>query len=153
MPQALPVITAVAGVATVVGTVASISQQRKATRAQQQQQQLQAQRSRRAAIRQAQLQRAQQQAAAMGMGVVGGSGLAGGAASLSSQTGAALGYSTQMSGLSKEISLASQRANTAQGIAGLSSQVFSSFGGFQTLFPEPKGAGAPSPEALLRGVG
>lgn len=153
MPQALPVITAVAGVATVVGTVASISQQRKATRAQQQQQQLQAQRSRRAAIRQAQLQRAQQQAAAMGMGVVGGSGIAGGAASLSSQTGAALGYSTQMSGLSKEISLASQRASAAQGIAGLGSQVFSSLDGFQTLLPQAQGAGAPSPEALLRGVG
>lgn len=149
----MAVVAAVAAVTTAAATVYGVSQQNKAARAQQRQQELQAQRSRRQAIRQAQLQRAQQQAAAMGMGVVGGSGLAGGAASLSSQTGAALGYSTQMSGLSKEISLASQRANTAQGIAGLSSQVFSSVGGFQTLFPNAQGTGAPSSETLLRGVG
>ncbi len=152
MAIATTTILAAAAVATAGATIYGVSQQNKAARAQERQQQVQARRSQRQAIRQAQIQQAQQRAVAQGMGVVGGSGVAGGAASLSSQLGAGLGYSAQMSGLSREISMASQRASTAQGVAGLSSQVFSSLGGFGTLFPQAPGVGAPSPDALLRGV-
>lgn len=153
MPAALPVIQAVAGVASVVGTVVSISQQKKAARAQQRQQELQVRRSQRAAIREAQLRRAQTQATALGMGVVGGSALAGGVSSLSSQVGEAMGFGSQMSGLSKQISIASTRTQTASAIAGLGAQTFSSLGGFSTMFPNAQGTGAPSSEALLRGIG
>lgn len=141
-----------AAIITAGATVYSVSQQKKAARAQEQQQQLQSRRSQRQAVRQAQIQRAQQQAAAQGLGVVGGSGLAGGAASLSSQTGAALGYAGQMSGLSKEISMASQRAQTAGAIANLGSQAFTSLGGFGTILPNPQGGGAPDTAALLKGL-
>jgi len=167
MPAALPVITAVSGAATVVGTVYSINQQKKAARAQeaslaaqQQQQALQVRRSQRAAIRQQQIQQAQLQAGALGMGVTGGSALAGGGASLASQTGEALGFGSQMSGLSRRITMFNQqavdygtRAKTGQAIAGLGGQAFSSLGGFSTLFPNAQGVGAPNPAALLRGVG
>lgn len=167
MPAAVPVITAVSGVATVAGTLYSINQQKKAARAQeaslaaqQQQQALQVRRSQRAAIRQRQLQQAQLQAGALGMGVTGGSALAGGGASLASQTGEALGFGSQMSGLSRQITMFNQqavdygtRAQTGQAIAGLGSQAFSSLGGFSTLFPTATGVGAPNPAALLRGVG
>lgn len=152
--------------ASVAGTVYSISQQQKAARAQeksiraqQQQQQLQTRRSQRAALRQQQIQMAQLRAGALGMGVTGGSALAGGAASLASQTGEALGFGSQMSGLSRQISMFNQqavdystRAQTGQAIAGLGAQVFSSLGGFNTLFPTATGAGAPNASALLRGV-
>lgn len=167
MPAAVPVITAVAGAATVVGTVYSVQQQKKAARAQQasqaaqqQQQALQVRRSQRAAIRQQQIQQAQLQAGALGMGVTGGSALAGGGASLASQTGEALGFGSQMSGLSRRITMFNQqavdygaRAQTGQAIAGLGGQAFSSLGGFSTLFPTAQGVGAPNPAALLRGVG
>lgn len=143
----------VGATAAVVGTAASISAQKKAARAQQQQQDLQVRRSQRAAIREAQLRRAQTQATALGMGVVGGSALAGGVSSLSSQVGEAMGFGSQMSGLSKQISIASTRAQTASAIAGLGAQTFSSLGGFSTMFPNAQGTGAPSAEALLRGIG
>lgn len=155
-----------AAVTTTAATVYSVNQQKKAASAQraslaaqQQQQALQTRRSQRAAIRQQQIQQAQLRASALGMGVVGGSAIAGGEASLASQTGEALGYGSQMSGLSRQITMFNQqavdygtRAQTGQAIAGLSSQVFSSLGGFQTMFPNATGAGAPNPAALLKGV-
>lgn len=130
MLQALLVLSAVA---TTVGTVASINQQKKAASAQRQQQQLAAQRSQRQAIREAQLRRAQAQAVAQGAGAIGGSGLAGGLSSLSSQVGSGLGYSTQMSGLSQDISMANYRANLYGGIANIGGTVFSDQGGMPKL--------------------
>jgi len=142
-----PALAVISAVATVAGTVSSISQQKKAAAAQRQQQQLQAQRSQRQAIREAQIRRAQTQASAQGMGIIGGSALGGGLSSLSSQLGGSLGYAGQQSGLSKEISIASSKAQTAGAVAGLGMQAFSSFGGF--------GGGTPAPDAsaLLKNVG
>jgi len=137
--------------AAVVGTVSSISSQKKAASAQRQQQQLQAQRSQRQAIREAQIRRAQTQAGAQGMGITGGSALGGGLSSLSSQLGGALGYAGQQSGLSKEISIASSKAQTAGAVAGLGMNLFSAAGGFGAF-----GVGAtppPDASALLKNVG
>ena len=119
--------------AAVVGTVSSIQSQRQAAAAQRQQQQLQAQRSQRQAIREAQIRRAQTQAGAQGLGITGGSALGGGLSSLSSQLGGALGYAGQQSGLSKEISIQGQRAQTAGAIAGLGMDVFKGLDGFGML--------------------
>ncbi len=124
MPQAAPVITAIAGVAAVAGTAVSINQQKKASAASRRQQGLSARRSQRQAIREAQIRRAQSQVQAGAMGVTGGSGLAGGQASLSSQLGGSLGFAGQMSGLSQEITMAQSRAQTAGSVAGLGIQAF-----------------------------
>lgn len=153
MPPAAAVIGAVAGVATVVGTVASINAQKKASRAQQRQQDLATRRSQRQAIREAQIRRAQALSSAQGLGAAGGSGILGGTASLTSQVGESLGFSTQMSGLSREISVASSRANTYSAIAGLGSSVFSAAGGFNTLLPGSTSTGGITPQAALKGIG
>jgi hypothetical protein len=146
-----PALAVISAVATVAGTVSSIQSQKKAAAAQRQQQQLQAQRSQRQAIREAQIRRAQTQAGAQGLGITGGSALGGGLSSLSSQLGGALGYAGQQSGLSKEISIQSQRAQTAGAVAGLGMNLFSAAGGFGAF-----GVGAtppPDATALLKNVG
>lgn len=122
MPQAALVVGAVASVA---GTVASYSQQRKAAKLSRKQQQVATRRSRRQAIRQAQIQRAQAVASAQATGALGSSGASGGIGSLGSQLGEALGFSTQMSGLSAGISSAQQKAATYGGIAQLGGTLFS----------------------------
>lgn len=128
----------VGGAATVYGTVQGVRAQKKASRARQRQQQLQARRSRREAIRRQQIARAQSIATAQSAGGLGGSGTSGGIGSLSSRTGAGLGYSTQMSGISGEINSAMADASRAQGIAGLGSTIFGlgmDFGAFQNTTP------------------
>lgn len=120
--------------ATVYGTIQGVKAQKKASRARQRQQQLQARRSRREAIRRQQVARAQAIASAQSAGGLGGSGTAGGIGSLSSRTGSALGYSTQMSGISGIINSAQRDAAQAEGIAGLGSSLFNlgmDFGAFQ----------------------
>ena len=123
----------VALIASVAGTAYSVSQQRKASKAQraasiasQRQQSLKAARSRRIAFRELQRKRAQAQATAAALGASGGSGAAGGLSSLVSQYGANLGYGSAMTNLSKEItsfnSLAQQSLSNAQSgaaVAGL----------------------------------
>jgi hypothetical protein len=106
------------------GTVVSVSEQKKASKAQARQQGLSARRSQRQAIREAQIRRAQSQVQAGAMGVTGGSGLAGGQASLSSQLAGNLGFAGQMSGLSQQITMAQSKAQTAGDIAGLGMQAF-----------------------------
>lgn len=122
MPQAALIIGAVASVA---GTVVSMSEQRKAARLSRQQQQVATRRSRRQAIRASQISRAQAVASAQATGSLGSSGAAGGIGSVSSRLGEALGFSTQMSGLSRDISSAQQRAATWGGIASLGGSLFS----------------------------
>ena len=124
MPQAVPVIAAIAGVAAVAGTAVSINQQKKAIKATRRQQGLSARRSQRQAIRESQIRRAQSQVQAGAMGVTAGSGLAGGQASLSSQLGSNIGFAGQMSGLSQQISMAQSRAQTAGAVADLGMQAF-----------------------------
>lgn len=141
MPQALPVIAAVGAVAGVVGTVQSQRAQKKASAAQQRQQELATRRSRRQAIRQAQIARAQSVASAAATGATGSSAALGGQGSIGSQLGSGLGFSTQMSGLSREISTQTTRAQTGQALAGLGFTAFSAAGGFDSLgklFPQQK---------------
>jgi len=122
-----------AAVASVAGTAVSVKQGQEASKAQARQQGLSARRSQRQAIRESQIRRAQSQVQAGAMGVTGGSGLAGGQASLSSQLGGSLGFAGQMSGLSQQITMAQSRAQTAGAVAGLGMQVFQGLGGFDKL--------------------
>lgn len=128
-----PALAVISAVATVGGTIASINQSKKAARASERQQQLQARRSQRQAIREAQIRQAQLKSQATALGAAGGSGAAGGISSLSSQLGGSLGYASQQSGLSSQITMASQRAETFGAIAGLGSTVFQGVGGFDML--------------------
>lgn len=124
MPPAIGIIGAVASV---VGTVASISASRKAAAAQQKQQQLQRRRSSRQAIREAQIRRAQTVATAQGAGALGSSAVAGGVGSLTSQVGEQLGFSSQYSALSNIVTEQKSRADMFAGLANFGSQ-FADFG-------------------------
>lgn len=110
MGALLPVIQAVSALGSLAMQARADSASRRAAAAQQRQQEVQALASRRRSLRAAQVQRARTLASAQGMGAVGGSGVAGGLTSLSSQLGGALGYQTQMSGLSREIGRFSMQA-------------------------------------------
>jgi hypothetical protein len=131
MPQFATVASAVVGA---VGTVASISQQKKAAALSAKQQALQTRRSQRQAIREAQIRRSQVQASSVAGGSNLGSGLAGGMSSLGSQIGGSLGFSTQMSGLSNQIGMANQRAQTFSDIGGLGFAAFGKTGGWDKVF-------------------
>jgi len=128
-----PVVTAVAAVVGAVSSVRSANAQKKAGEAAQKQQEIQSSASRRAAIREMQIKRAQTVASAQAAGVVGGSGVSGGLSSLGSQVGANLGYSSQMSGLSREISMYNMQAQKYSDIAGFAGTVFQGLGGFGQL--------------------
>jgi len=123
MGPLLPVISAVATVASVVQGQRAASAQRRATETQMRQQEVQARASRRRSIRAAQVQRAQTLASAQGLGATGSSAVAGGISSLSSQLGTSLGFQTQMSGLSRDISTFSMQADRATGQAQLFSGI------------------------------
>jgi len=117
-----------------VAQVASMSAQNKANKAAQRQQAVKASFERRQAVRQTQIQRAQMQASGEAMGGQGGSALAGGIASLSSQLGTNLGYGTEMSGISRQINMYNARASMWSGIAGLADGLSDySFGPSATL--------------------
>lgn len=145
MPQTLAIIGAVASVG---GTIASLSAQKKAARLQQEQQTLATRRSQREAVREAQIRRAQTMSAGQALGVAGGSGVAGGVSSLGSQLGSALGFSSQMSGLSKQIGIAQSRASTAGAVANLGGSVFQMAGGFGAFGSQEQGPNVD----LLKGV-
>ena len=108
----------------VAGTAFSVLQQQKAARqqkkarkAQQRQQELQARRQRIRAVRQQQIAASQARAASAGLGGLETSGFRGGQTALQSNLGAGLGFSTQMSGLSRNISMFQQKAANAMGLA------------------------------------
>ena len=88
-------------------------QQKKARRAQQRQQSLQARRQQIRAVRQQQIASSQARAAAAGLGGLETSGFRGGQTALQANLGAGLGFSTQMSGLSRNISMFQQKAADA----------------------------------------
>lgn len=113
----MPQVALVAGaVASVAGTAVQISSTRRAQRLQQRQQEVATRRSRRQAIREAQIRRAQSLVSAQGSGSMDSSGAVGGIGSLGSQLGEALGFSTQMSGLSRGIASAQSRAAVGQSL-------------------------------------
>ena len=122
-----------AGLGTVLaigGTIASVgasnraaAAQRRAIGLQQRAQQLQVQQSRRKAIRESQLMRAQQLSMGVAAGAQAGSGVAGGGASIFSNLGASFGFSTAGSGIARQISQANQSAATYNAQAGLGSAI------------------------------
>lgn len=128
-----PIAAVIGAVASVGGTIATVNAQKKASRLQQQQQQLATRQSQRQAIREAQIRRARTMSSAQALGAVGGSAVAGGTASLNSQLGSSLGFSSQMSGLSNQIGMAQTQASIFQGIAGLGGGLFSAAGGFDAF--------------------
>lgn len=116
MPQAAMVIGAVAGVA---GTVVQYTQGRKIARAQQKQQQVATRKERLQALRATMIQGAQGLASATGAGSADSSGAIGGLGSLRSQLGTEMGFSTQMSAISSQISAAAQRSAFGEALGGL----------------------------------
>lgn len=114
-------------------TVKAAQAQNKAIKSQERANQLESARSRRMKLREVQLARASATATAFGAGSFAGSGLAGGLSSLSSQGGEALGFSTQMSGLSRDITRFSTQANTAKTLSGIGADLA------QTDWKEVKG--------------
>lgn len=155
----MAVFTALAIGAAVVGGAMAIKGQRDARRAarrsaaaQQKQQDVASRRQRRQAIREAQIARAQTVASAQASGATGSSAALGGAGSLGSQLGTEMGYSTQMSGLSRDISRFEQQRASAQNRAQIGGTLFSAgwqgIGGFQGLsdmFSKPNQAQTPNP--------
>ena len=126
-------ITLVLGAVSVAGTAKSISMQRKAAAASTRQQELVAARDRRQAIREAQIRRAQGLASAQALGISGGSLTGGGSASIGSQLGGTLGFSSEMSGLSSRITRLSSQASMYGDIAGLAAGGFNAFDGWSQL--------------------
>lgn len=103
----------------IVGTVKAGKATRKAVAAQQRSQELQAKRQRRAAIRSNILASARARASAQAAGTAQSSGLSGAIGAGRSQLGAELGFGTQMSGLSANISKFNMQAQTYGDIAKL----------------------------------
>jgi hypothetical protein len=126
-------ITLVVGAVAAAGTAKSLSLQKKAAAASTRQQELVAARDRRQAIREAQIRRAQGTASAQAMGVASSSLTGGGSSSIGSQLGSTLGFSSQMSGLSNNITRLSSRASMFGDIAGLAGMGFNTLGGFEQL--------------------
>lgn len=136
MGPAIGVIAAVAGAAaSVVGTIKSTKASKKAAAAQAQQNRLQERRSRRQAIRESQITRAQALASAQGAGALQSSGVSGGVGSISSQLGETLGFQSQFGGLSDIITSQQQKAADGQQLAGFGSQLFN-FGLNQGAFQQ-----------------
>lgn len=128
MPQALAVIGAVTSVA---GTVVSYSASQKAAKANERQQNLATSRQNRSAIREAQIKRAQALNTASQVGAGTGSGISGGVGSLSSQLGSGLGFSSQMSALSTQITKYQKQASLWGDIAGLGKLAYQQGGGME----------------------
>jgi hypothetical protein len=127
--------------------------QKKVAADQRKQQALATDRSNRESIREAQLRRAMAIASASSMGALGGSAVAGGLGSLGSQLGSGLGFSSQMSGISRNIEKNSQSANTWSSIASIGGTVFQAVGGFDAFGKRADTSGSvptPAPNNLMR---
>ena len=98
-------------------------QHKKARKEQQKQQQVAARRSRTQALRQAQIAQSQARASGAGVGVAETSGLRGGLRANQSRRDEGIGFSTEMSGLSRNISMFQQKAANAMGLAGIGQAV------------------------------
>lgn len=114
-----PVVMVAAAVVGAGAAVASAKNQQKASAAAQKQQELSYARSQKQAIREAQIRRAQATASVQSMGAMASSGFAGGVSSLTSQLGSTLGYSSQLSGLSKEQAMYQSKAATLGAMSNL----------------------------------
>lgn len=97
---------------------------KQAASAQRKQQEIATRQSRRAAIRERVVRSAEVAAAANAYGASTSSGFEGNIGSLGSQLGSGLGFSTQMSGLSSQISRAQSRAATGSALSGFGFGLF-----------------------------
>tara|TARA_R110000764_G_scaffold30169_1_gene70158 strand:- start:131 stop:634 length:504 start_codon:yes stop_codon:yes gene_type:complete len=117
---------AAAGTAfSVVQQQKAAKQQKKARQAQQRQQEVSARRARIKAVRQQQIAASQARASSAGLGGLETSGFRGGQSALQSNLGAGLGFSSEMSGLSRNISMFQQKAANAMGLASMGQAVSS----------------------------
>lgn len=130
MPQALPIIGAIGAGAAVVGTAMSYTQGRKVQKSQEQQQEVASRRERMQAIRETQVRRAQAVMTSVGAGSQESSAAEGGIGSLSSQLGTQMGYGSQMTGISRDISAASGRQSMWGAVGSLGMTAFNGAGGF-----------------------
>jgi len=112
-------VVAAGAVAGVVGTVQAGNAAKKSARLQQRTQELQQKRQRRAAIRSNMIASARARASAQASGVAQSSGLQGAVGSGRSQLGSELGFGTQMSGLSGQITELGIKQQRASQIASL----------------------------------
>lgn len=143
----VPLLAGAGAAASIYGTVQAGKAQKKAAAAQQQQQEVSTRRDRMQAIREMQIKRAQAISSAQGAGALDSSGATGGIGSMSSQLGSNLGFSTQMSALSANISRYTQQANKYSSIAGLGGQLFSAMGGWDAFAPNrPPAQGSFNPQ-------
>jgi len=152
MPTTAGIALAVAGaglVASGAGTYMSYRGQKKAAEAQAQQQALSVRRSRRQAIREAQIRRAQTTAVTGAAGGLTGSGYAGGIGSLGSQLATNFGFGTQMSGLSSVVNQGMQQAGVGSAISSIGN--LATQAGLAFYSPTPTGTQAPKPQP--QGVG
>ena len=134
------IIAALGGLLSVAGAAKQQKAEKEVVKKQQQQQTAEVRQQRRQAIRAAQIQRAQAQASAVGSGAAGGSGAQGGIGSISSQLATSFGHSTQMSGLSRDITKQYGARADGAALSGIGSSVFSFAGG--QLFQNTGGFGA-----------
>lgn len=145
-----PVALAVIGAGALIGgTYLQYRGQKKAAEAQQKQQALATRRSRRQAIREAQIREGQTINIAGGINALQSSGTAGGLGSLGSQLASNFGFGTQMSGLSSLVNQGQQQAALGSGIASLGSTALST--GLSFYQPTPSGgAGQPTQAPVPR---
>lgn len=124
---------AVGAGASAVGTYKQIQGGRRTRAAQARQQTVSVRRQRRAAFRESQILRARTIASAQAGGVGSSSAVSGGLGSLSSQLGTDLGFSSQMSGLSRDIASGQAQASFGQALSGIGSSLFQFGGGFSAF--------------------
>lgn len=119
---------------TIGGMAGQAKTSQKITDQQLQAEKLRANRERRQSIRQAQLQRAQMAVAAQAYGAQGSSAIGGGMASLGSQVGESMGYATQMSGISQNLTRLDAEASKYAAMTKIGSSIYGSSlgGGFDT---------------------
>lgn len=103
--------------------VYSAKKQNQAIRASNRAAKLQADRERRQAIRQQIRQQAEMRAGAQVLGLGQSSALAGGVASVSSQTGSNIGFGTQLSGINQQIANLQGQAQSGLAVAGIAEQI------------------------------
>ena len=128
------------------GTYMSYRGQKKAADAQAQQQALSVRRSRRQAIREAQIRRAQTTAVTGAAGGLTGSGYAGGIGSLGSQLATNFGFGTQMSGLSSLVNQGMQQAGVGSAISSIGN--LATQAGLAFYKPTPTETPAPKPQGF-----
>jgi hypothetical protein len=128
----------VGAVAAVGGTALSLRAQQKAASRARKRDKVASRRSRRQAIREAQIRRAQALASAQGAGAQGSSAEFGGIGSITSRLGERLGFGSQIGALNRSIASAQSQASLFSGIASIGANAFQLGGGLDALSKPPE---------------